>query len=257
MTGMRPHERTLWRIELLRIWRTRRLIGLLFTYCFFGFADPILARYMVQIIGSAANTDQMQVTVADPVPADGMVGYLGSAMQIGLMVGLAMLVSACAIDASYSLAIFSRTRRKDIWTLLVPRLTIALATMTAAFTLGMAAAWYETTVLIGAPSPAGMMRLWIAGACYQLAFGALAFLLTGIVRSVGTTTAIAIVAVLLSSILTTWPAIARWSPVGLTDYPGIYRGTTGMLPSIAASLIVTVIATIAGMVVVQRRDLTR
>ncbi|MGC4189906.1 MAG: hypothetical protein QM589_01550 [Thermomicrobiales bacterium] len=248
MTIVRPHEHTLWRIELLRVWRTRRLIGLLFTYCFFGFADPILARYMAEIIGSAANTDQMQITVADPIPADGMVGYLGSAMQIGLMVGLAMLVSACAI--------FSRTRRKDIWTLLVPRLTVSLAAITIAFTLAMAA-WYETTVLIGVPSPSGMMRLWIVGFCYQLAFGALAFLLTGIVRSVGTTTAIAIVAVLLSSILTTWPAIARWSPVGLTDYPGIYRGTAEMLPAIAASLIVAVVATVAGLIVVQRRDLAR
>ena len=245
------------RIELLRIWRTRRLIGLLFAYAFFGFTNPFIVRYAAEIFGSALNSGQMQIVVATPVPADGMVGYTNNALQIGLMVGLAMLVSACAIDASYPLAIFYRTRRRDLWTLLAPRLAVSLATMTLGFTLGMAAAWYETAVLIGTPSFAGVSRLWIAGCCYQIAFGALAFLLTGILRSVGMTTAIAIVLVLVSSILATWPTIARWSPVGLADYPGIYAGTAAMLSAILVSLVIAVLAVVAGMVSVQRRDLGR
>jgi ABC-2 type transport system permease protein len=246
-----------WRVEWLRVWRTKRLVGLLFVYAFFGFADPLLARYMAKIIGSATNSSQIRITVAEPVPADGMVGYMGSAMQIGLLVGLAMLVSACAIDASYPLAIFYRTRRRDLWTLLVPRVTVSLATMTFGFALGMAAAWYETAVLIGTPSFAGTMRLLAAGFCYQLAFGGVAFLLTAILRSVGTTTAIAIVLVLVSSVLTTWPSVARWSPVGLTDYAGIYAGTTGLRTAIVASLVIAAVAIGAGMTIAQRRQLTR
>jgi len=245
------------RIELLRLWRTRRLVGLLFAYAFFGFMNPFIARYAAEIFGSALNSGQMQITVAMPVPADGMVSYVNNALQIGLMVGLAMLVSACAIDASYPLAIFYRTRRRDLWTLLAPRLAVSLAAMTLGFTVGMVAAWYETAVLIGTPSGAGVLRLWIAGACYQVAFGALAFLLTGILRSVGMTTAIAIVLVLVSAILATWPDIARWSPVGLTDYAGIYAGTTGMLPAIGISLAMSAVAIVAGTITVQRRDLGR
>ncbi len=246
-----------WRVEWFRVWRTRRLIGLLFVYAFFGFADPLLARYMAQIIGSATNNAQVQVIIADPVPADGMVGYMGSAMQIGLMAGLAMLVSACAIDASYQLAIFYRTRRADLWTLLVPRLTVSLVTMTAGFVLGMAAAWYETAVLIGAPSAAGVLRLVVAGFFYQLAFGGLAFLLTAILRRVGPATAIAIVLVLLSSILTAWPSIARWSPVGLTDHAGIYVGAVDLRTAVAASLAIAAVAIGAGMAIAQRRQLDR
>jgi len=246
-----------WRVEWLRVWRTRRLIGLLFVYAFFGFGDPLLARYMAQIIGSATNSAQIHVTVAEPIPADGMIGYMGSAMQIGLMVGLAMLVSACAIDASYQLAIFYRTRRADLWTLLVPRLTVSLITMTAGFALGMAAAWYETMVLIGTPSGAGVLRLLAAGFCYQLAFGGVAFLLTAILRSVGNTTAIAIVLVLLSSILTTWPSVARWSPVGLTDYASVYAGTTGLGTAIVASLVIAAVAIGAGTTIAQHRQLER
>lgn len=245
------------RVELLRLWRTRRLIGLLVAYAFFGFTNPFIARYAAEILGSAMKGGQMQITVATPVPADGMVSYVNNALQIGLMVGLAMLVSACALDASYPLAIFYRTRRRDLWTLLAPRLAVSLAAMTLGFTVGMAAAWYETAVLIGTPSGAGVLRLWIAGTCYQVAFGALAFLLTSIVRSVGMTTAIAIVLVLVSSILATWPDIARWSPVGLTDYTGIYAGTTSMLPAIGISLAASAVAIVAGTIIVQRRDLGR
>lgn len=259
MNATMPQVKNLspWRVEWLRVWRTRRLIGLLFVYVFFGFADPLLARYLAKIIGSATNSSQVHVTVADPIPSDGMVGYIGSAMQIGLMVGLAMLISACAIDASYQLAIFYRARRADLWTLLVPRLTVSFITMTAGLVLGMAAAWYETAVLIGTPSFAGTLRLLVAGVCYQLAFGGVAFLLVAILRSVGTTTAVAIVLVLLSSILTNWPSIARWSPVGLTDAGGIYDGTTGMRAAIIASLIIAAIAIGVGMTIAERRQLDR
>lgn len=257
MNVIPTHGLSPWRVEWLRVWRTRRLIGLLFVYAFFGFADPLLARYMAKLIGSATNNAQIHVTVADPVPADGIVSYLGSAMQIGLMVGLALLVSACAIDASYQLAIFYRTRRAALWTLLVPRLTVSLLTMTGGFVLGLLAAWYETTVLIGAPTVVGLLRLLVAGVCYQLAFGGVAFLLIAILRSVGSTTAIAIVLVLLSSILTTWPEIARWSPVGLTNFAGIYAGTTGFASAAVASLGIAALTIGIGMTVAQRRQLER
>jgi len=84
------------------------------------------------------------------------------------------------------------------------------------------AAWYETAVLIGKVDLGGLGRVWITGLLNLTTFITIAFLLTCFLRSIGIATTIAIVLVLASSILKTWPSVARWSPVAFSDQARIY-----------------------------------
>lgn len=250
---------SIWTAEMLRLWRTKRLIALIGVFTLFGFLGPILARYLQNIISSSTNTSQMQIIVAAPMPADGIIGYASNALQIGLMIGIAVTVSACAIDANYALSIFYRTRHPRMATLLIPRLVASLAATIVAFTLGMLAAWYETAVLIGSVDLGGLGRIWISGALNMTTYIAIAFLLTCFLRSVGMATTIAIVLILASSILTTWPSIVRWSPVAFTDLTRIYAadGGVNLWKPAFASMAIALIAVLVGLVHSQRRQLTR
>jgi len=252
-----PMTMSIWATEWLRLWRTRRLVALIGVFLFFGFLGPVFARYMQDILSSASNTSQMQIIVAAPQPVDGVVGYTGNALQIGLMIGIAVTVSACAIDANYALAIFYRTRERRMSKLLVPRFVVSLGATLVAFTLGLAAAWYETAVLIGAVDPGGLWRVWVTGVLYTSAFLSLAFLLTGFLRSVGVATTVAIVLVLVSSILTTWPSIVRWSPVAFGDQKSIYMGDASLWRPALASLAISLVAVAVGLYRGQHRQLTR
>lgn len=250
---------SIWTTELLRLWRTRRLVALIGVFVIFGFLGPILARYLADILSSSTNTSQMQIIVAAPLPVDGIVGYTSNALQIGLMIGIAVTISACAIDANYALSIFYRTRHPRMATLLIPRLAVSLAATLVAFTLGLLAAWYETAVLIGKVDLGGLGRVWIAGILNITTYIAIAFLLTSFLRSVGTATTIAIVLVLLSSILTTWPAIVQWSPVAFTDHMHIYAadGDVNLWKPAIASIAITLVAIVVGLLRSQQRQLTR
>ena len=78
----------LWKLELLRLQRTWRGPGLLVVFLLFGVLGPITARYMELILGSLS-TDGVEITFPAPVPADGMIQYLGNAQQVGLIAVIA------------------------------------------------------------------------------------------------------------------------------------------------------------------------
>ncbi len=237
---------SIWTTELLRLWRSKRLVALIGAFLFFGFLGPIFARYAADIISTSTNNSQIQIIVAAPNPIDGIVGYTSNALQIGLMIGIAVTVSACAIDANYALSIFYRTRHPRMVTLLIPRLTVSVAATWVAYTLGLLAAWYETAVLIGPVDLGGLGRVWIAGLLNMTAYIAIAFLLTSFLRSIGTVITIAIVLVLASSILTGWPSVVAWSPVAFIDQMRIYEADVNLWKPAIASIVIAVFAIVVG-----------
>lgn len=157
----------LWRLEWLRLRRTRSWIALAAVFLFFGLLGPISARYMEEILQRFAG--DVSVTVPPPTPASGLEQYLGNVMQIGLLVVLAVAAGALAFDQPIERAAFYRSRVRRVWRLLVPRYAVVTLATVAAFVLGTLGAWYETAVLIGG-LPVGAMLLGMLLTSLYLAF---------------------------------------------------------------------------------------
>lgn len=77
---------SLWRLEWIRLFRTKRWIALVGVYVFFGLVGPITARYIREILESFGG--EVQVVVPDPVAADGIAGYVSNAAQVGVLVAV-------------------------------------------------------------------------------------------------------------------------------------------------------------------------
>ncbi|NUR29334.1 MAG: hypothetical protein HOV83_26405, partial [Catenulispora sp.] len=75
----------LWRLEWLRLVRTRRLVAVLGAYLFFGFSGPLTARYLSEILGRLGS-DGVRVQFPKPTQADGIAQFTGNASQIGLLI---------------------------------------------------------------------------------------------------------------------------------------------------------------------------
>ena len=146
----------LWRLEWLRLLRTRSWIALAAVFLFFGLLGPITARYMEEILQRFAG--DISVILPPPTPATGLEQYLGNVMQIGLLVVLAVAAGALAFDQPVERAAFYRSRVRRVWTLLAPRYAVVTLATVAAFVLGTLGAWYETVVLLG-ELPVGAMLL--------------------------------------------------------------------------------------------------
>lgn len=202
---------SLWRLEWLRLVRTRRLVALGAVYAFFGLVGPLTARYLAEIIDRFGG-DEMQITVPDPTPVDGIAQFSANASQIGLLVVVVVAAGALAMDAVPEMAIFLRTRVGSGARLLVPRLAVSLAAAAAAFVVGTGVAWYETAVLLGSPPAGGLVVGTLYGILY-LAFAVALTALAGTVfRSVLATGLASLLALLLLPILGIAEAIGRWLP---------------------------------------------
>jgi len=204
----------LWRLEWLRLWRTKRWIALVGVYLFFGFLGPLSARYLNEILARTAQLQQGAVIkLPPPTPADGIAQYVGNAAQLGILV--VVVVAAGAFVMKPEMATFLRTRVQGIARLLVPRYVVSVAAATGAFLLGTGAAWYETSVLLGG-LPVGRM---FAG----IGYGILALLfVVSVVAAVSSrskntlgTVLISIVALLLLPLIGLIHGMAKWVPTSL------------------------------------------
>ncbi len=218
---------TAWRLEWLRLTRTRRWIAIAGVFLFFGLLGPLTARYMGTILEHYGG--DLQVTVPPPVPADGITQYVANAIQIGLLVSVIVAAGALAIEGKPQIGIFFRTRATSIGEIVIPRFVVSAGAAAAGFLLGAIAALYETWVLLGSV-PFGS---WLAGTGYGMLYMVFAVAVVaaaaGRTRSRLATVMAAIVVLLGLPILGIIPKVGDWLPsalIGAID--GIPRGDSAV-----------------------------
>ena len=230
----------LWRLEWLRLRRTPRALTLAAVFVFFGLLEPILTRYQSQLLSHVGNG--VRISFPPATPAAGVSGYFGELAGTGLIVVVVIAAGAFSFDAHHGLAIFLRTRVAGFWQLIAPRCTVNAAAAGLAYILGALAAWYETSLLIGAPAAVGMLAAMLCGSVYLgYAVAVTAFAAT-LVRSTLATAGIALAALFALPIAGVYHPIADWLPSTLTDAPAALLSGTHHLSHYLPAFAVTVVA---------------
>jgi ABC-2 type transport system permease protein len=245
---------SLWRLEWLRLVRTRRLGALLAVFLFFGLTAAPLARYLNELL--AHTSGGMRVIAPPPTPADGIKNYVSNTAQLGLLAYVLVAASALAIDAHRETAVFFRSRVPTAFTLVVPRYLVSWAAGCAAFGLGALAAWYGTALLLGAVPASGMLAGIVAVWLFLAFAGALTAAFATRFSSVVGPTAATLGIALGLGILGGFGDLGRWMPSSLlTAMSGLAagEGIGHFLPSAA----VTVVATVALLALTARLAGTR
>ncbi len=245
-----------WRLEFLRLTRTKKWVALVGVYGGFGLMGPLSARYTKQIL-ARVSTGGATITMPDPTPPDGIAQFVSNASQIGTLVVVIVAAGALAFDAIPEMGVFLRTRVSPTWRILVPRIVVSFLAAAGAFLLGTAVAWYETWALLGAPRAAPVL----AGAALGVVFLAFVVALTGAVaqrmRSVLGTIMTSLVVLIAMPLLGLAPAIARWLPTSLAnalaDLPA--GGTMNdYWPALGVSVVATILLAWAAFASAGRRE---
>ncbi len=233
---------TLWRLEWLRLTRGPRLIVLLAVYLFFGLTGPMLARYLPEILDRFG--EGMVVSLPDIVPADGLSQYTANSGQLGLLVAVGLISGGLVIDAIAEMGLFLRSRVSPAGRLLWPRMVMSFAAVTAAFVLGLAGAWYETVVLIGA-LPAGAVVMGAVLTVVYLAFVvALATAIGSVTHSVVACTVGTIGVLLVLPILGLVETVGKWLPSHLPGAMDELVRDTASVGSFVPATLVTLLLTV-------------
>jgi ABC-2 type transport system permease protein len=234
---------TPWRLELLRLWRTRRLIALLAAYLVLGLGIPILTHDLPSLLSH--DSGRLKVIAPPPRPADALTGFASNTSSLGTLVLVIVAAASVAVDARPALAAFYRSRVRRTWMLLVPRcLTVACAAVFSLF-LGLICVWYETGVLIGPLRFAALVAgfgvevLWI---CFCVSVVALwAGIARGVMPVIGATLASLLALVFLGGL----HPVAPWLPTGIASGAAAFVGPAPGLPW-RASLVAAVATIVFG-----------
>jgi ABC-2 type transport system permease protein len=231
-----------WRLERLRMTRTPRAIALGATYLLFGLLGPVTARYAQEIFNRLETS--VQIIMPAPAPKDGIANYISQVSQTGLIVVVVITAGALSFDAHRGLSTFLRTRTSSIWQLIAPRFTINAAAAVIAYTLGTAAAWYETALLLGSPPAGPMVAGLLCGAVYLVFSVATATAAASVARSILGTIGITLGVLLALPVLGIAGPLHPWLPSTLVTAPvALLDGSalSDYLPALATAAASTVL----------------
>lgn len=241
---------TLWRLELLRLWRTGRIWIILGVYALFGVVGPLGARYLPEILERFGGGIEM--VVPEPTALDGMGQFASNAGQLGLLAVLAVAASALAFDARPQWAAFLRTRVGSVRQLVLPRVVASAAAAAAGLALGSVVAAVMTGALIE-PVPVADLLLGIAlGSVYLVFAVAVVAVAASVARQTMSSVLLAAGALLVLPILQLVGPIADWVPSRLLG------GTTALLGGtspgdLVPALVVTVALVPVLLAIAERR----
>jgi ABC-2 type transport system permease protein len=239
-----------WRLELLRLWRTRRIVGLAGAFLLLGLGIPVLTYYLPDLIKNAGNG--VQITMPKQTAADSLAGFASNIGQLGTLVVVVVAAGSLAVDANPVLATFYRTRIHRSTRLVLPRYVVVTVAGVAALVLGTLGAWYETWVLFGPVSAVDLMAglaiqaLWF---CFVTAVVAVvASTMRGVLGVVGVSIGLLLGLGLLGNL----PGVSSWLPTRLAGSGAdfVHDATDG----IWQATIVTVMATVAAVVLATYRQ---
>ena len=216
-----------------------------------GLVGPLLARYMSELL-RLAGPSQVTVTAQAPSPADGLYNYVGQVSQTGVIVVVVVAAGALAFDARRGVSIFLRSRTRHLRDLVVPRYVMSVAAAVAGYTVGTAAAWYETALLIGPLPAAEMAQGWVCAVVYLAYAVAVVVLAASLARSVLGTVGTALAMLLFTPVLGTVAVVRPWLPSTLANAPVELLGPA-VLGDYVRTLAVAVVLGLTFLVVGVRR----
>jgi ABC-2 type transport system permease protein len=250
---------TLWRLEWLRLVRTRRAVTLVFVFLLVGFGGPALARYMETLVRSGT-TGGVTIVVPPPVAADGIAQFSKNAQQLGIIAVVVVAAGALALDATPGLSLFYRTRVQRVSTLLLPRVVVPAVAAVAAYALGAAAAWYETVALLGLLDGGRVVAGAALAALYLVFAVAVTAAASTVVRSTLATVGTAMAVLVLLPVGGVVPHLERWLPSHLAGaQDAVVRGAhlSSYLPATAITSAAVVLLVAGAMARSAAREVVR
>ncbi|GIM93171.1 hypothetical protein [Paractinoplanes toevensis] len=252
---------SLLRLELVRWIRTHRLIGLVGLFVLLGLCLPIMAANLAWLLEHSPETRALAAGLPSPTAADGIAAYVAQVSQLGMVVLIVAIAGPLSPYSSraaglyhWSLARGTRYGRLPASaTLLLPRFAVAAAATVLVYLLGMAGAWYETTVLIGAPDPGDLLAGTALGCLYLVWVGAVVTLIGARAAGQIVTASLSVLVVLVAGVARQAPFIGTAMPARLLT--GAAVDVTDYLPAVGVTLASTVALLAGAVVILDRREL--
>lgn len=247
--------------ELIESWRTRRLPAVLIMFIAIGLLAPITAKYLPEII-KAALGDQITVPLPTPKAADAVVQLQKNLGQLGAFAAIVLAMNAVAGEKERGTAAFLLTKPVSRGGFIGAKLAALGLVLALAVVAAIVVGWVYTAILFEPLPIAGWVALGVLTWLGLSVWAALTFLASTVTGSAAAAAGIGIVALIVLSLISVIPQIARFLPPAL-DGPALAlaTGTTADLASdtlasaIVGSIVLLVLSALGAWLAFRRQEL--
>jgi ABC-2 type transport system permease protein len=232
---------TLSRKELLESWRTKRLPVVLLLFISIGILSPLTARYLPEIIDLAVGDQPLPLPIPPPVVGDAVLQLQGNLGQLGAFAAIILAMGLVAWERERGTAAFVLSKPASRGAFLAAKFGVLASVLALATAVAVAVAWVYTAILFEPLSVGGGVVFAILSWLALLAWAAVTFLSSTVLRSAAAAAGVGIASLISLSIAAAIPPAARWLPAGLEGPAGaIALGE----PFVAADLATAVVGTL-------------
>ena len=150
--------------ELLGLWRTGRVIGVVAVMLLFAIAGPAVIRFLPDMIGGQL-PEGVQITLPEMSGVDGFLAFLQNASQMGFLVIILVAMGAVAAERSSGVAASTFAMPVAYRDYLLSKLVSYGALVALAMVLAGVVAWGYSQLLLG---PLAIEHALAATALYAL-----------------------------------------------------------------------------------------
>jgi ABC-2 type transport system permease protein len=247
---------SVWRLEWLRMWRTRRLIALAAIFLILGLGSPVLTYYLPDIVNNSNNSG-VQIVVPKQTAADGIRSFVGNLAQLGTLVVVIVASASLAFDARPALSAFYRTRLRSSARLVLPRMVVVAVATAATLALGFLGTWYETAVLLGSVSALGVLAGFAVVALWFWFVISVVAVFASVLRSVLAVAGASIGCLLALSLVGGLSSRFDWLPTKLVGSAAdvVMRQSTGIWSAATVGVAASIVATLIALIQFSKREL--
>lgn len=243
------------RKELLELWRTKKVIVVLAVLVGFGFASPILAKLLPDML-EAMGEDQMggvQIVIPEPSTKDAIDQFEKNMVQFGLLLAVLMSFNAIVSEREHGQAalMFPHPLPRELF--VVAKFAALAILFGVGLILGAAAAYGYTVLLFDAPDAGGFLALVGLIYLWILSLIAVSLLASALGRTVASAGGIAFVFLIVFLLAGTFTNLAPDKITAWGHALAINADSPARWGALAVTLVITA-AAVGGSAMVLRRQ---
>jgi ABC-2 type transport system permease protein len=237
----------LFRKELLESWRTLRLPIVTALFLLVGLSSPLLAKFLPEIIKAATGDQLPSIPIPTPVAADAATQLWKNLAQFGAIAAIVLAMGSVATEKERGTAAFVLSKTVSRGAFLAAKIGSIGAVLAIGVVLATAVAWFYTAVLFEPLPVAGWAAFAVLAWIGLAVWGAITFAGSVVTGSTAAAAGIGFVGLLVLSIGSAIPTVARYLPGGLAEpaialAAGTAADTTNIATATAGSIVVILVA---------------
>lgn len=245
------------RKEWLEQVRTRRLLVAGVVLVMFGMLSPVLAKLTPEMLKLIPGGEGFAGLVPPPTLLDAVAQYIKNVSQFGVLLALLLSMGAIAQEKEKGTAAMMLVKPLPRGSFLLSKFVALSLNLLVGMLIAAVAGYYYTVFLFEAPDLGAWLLMNLLLWIYLLVWVAITLLFSTLVRSQAAAAGMSFGVILLFSILSVFPGIARLLPSRLLDW-----GASLFLPEIipgqaalAVSLGLIVVSLAAAWLVFRKQEL--